>query len=169
MYSIGLGVRVGVALAVFEAVAMAAVVEPLSSPSVPRSGGCRRGRGGSSGTVFLLSCFSCLPWWCGGKLREVGVRLLVVVLVVVFLDVAAPAGRGGEGSARREVAWCCWWLARAEPSRRVARWCGVVGAAAVRVHRLRFRRMRRTALAAIYKAWRFFFPDGERYGDSGVA
>ena len=39
MYSIGVGVSVAVALAGIEAVAMAAVLELVSSPSDPRSGG----------------------------------------------------------------------------------------------------------------------------------
>jgi hypothetical protein len=55
--------------------------------------------------VDLRLCFSGRPWRRGEERVEVGVPFwLRVVLVVFFVDVAVPAGRGGEGSCVRR--WC---------------------------------------------------------------
>jgi hypothetical protein len=63
---------------------------------------------------------------------------LVLVLVLVFYCVSAPAGRGGEGSGRLELVGCWWWLAWATASWLVVRWKRGASVVAVFVHRFRF-------------------------------
>ena len=91
----------------------------------------------------------------------------MVFLEVLFV-VFAPAGRGGEGSS----GWR-WLVAGAGgPCRGGGGWLlgggGELLLWSSSFIEARFRRLRRTASAAVYKAWRWLLPGGSRYGISGV-
>ena len=154
-------------LAGIETVAMAAVIELRSSPSVPRSGG-------DAGEVevhpvfffFLLS-----PAGRGGEGRSwwrMELRFLVVVLeVVFFFDGFAADGRGGEGSVRLEVG-----DVGGGPGR-----CGVggmMGGGGKTVlwpssfNEIRFRRTAADGSCGLLQWWWCLLSGGWRYGDSGV-
>ena len=64
-----------------------------------------RRRGGREGCLSgapLHPCLSGRPWWRGESSVVVGDLFLLVLVEVVFVDGAAPAGLGGEGSG------ACW-------------------------------------------------------------
>ena len=169
MYSLGVGVGVCVARVGIETVAMAAVVELLSSPSVPRSGvvagevvevvrqvssSCSvplavRGGEGRIGWAVLICFCCCWLWWSSSWLLRPAVEAWGAALgggaglVVVDLGGAASAGR------------------------RVVAGSGCCGRA--RSARLGSVLLRRTAPAAIYELWRRLLPGGKRYGGAAVA
>ena len=155
-------------LAGIETVAMAAVVELRSSPSVPRSGG-------DAGEVVevlpVLFFFLVSPAGRGGEGRNwwrLELWFLVVVLQVVFLfGGSAPAGRGGEGSGRVEAG-----VVGGGPRRCGGGWrFGGGGKMVLRpssFSEIRFRRGAADGFCGLLQWWWCLPPGGWRYGGSGV-
>jgi hypothetical protein len=169
VYSLGVGVGVCVARVGIETVAMAAVVELLSSPSVPRSGvlageavevvrqvtssfsgplAVRGGEGRSGWAVLICFCCCCL-WWSSSWLLRPAVEAWGAApgggagVVVVDLGGAEPAGCLADAGSS------CRGRTRSSSFGSVA-W-------------------RRTASATFYMLERRPLPGGWRYGGVAVA
>ena len=155
-------------LAGVETVAMAAVFELRSSPSVPLSGG----DAGEAVEVRPVLFFFLVSPACRGGVgrgwRRVELRFLVVVMrVACFFVGSAPAGRGGEGSDQLEVG-----AVGGGPGRRGGGW--VLGGSWKTVlwprsfNESSFRRWAADVSCGLLQWWWCFLPAGWWYGDSGV-
>ena len=155
-------------LAGIETVAMAAVVELRSSPSVPRSGG-DAGEVVEVHPVFFFFLLS--PAGRGGEGRSwwrLELRFLVVVLQVGFVfDGSAPTGRGGEGSDLLELG-----ADGGGPGRCGGGWLmGGIGELVLwssSFNETRFRCRAADDSCGLLQWWWCLLPSGWRYDDSGI-